>query len=74
MSYSYSNKGKLMGQVIRVDLDSAKSVFHVCVVDNFGVRQLQSNYSRTAYLDAIINKAPQGAEIAVKACGSSHYW
>ena len=63
-----------MGQIIRVGVDIAKSVFHVHAVDRFGERQWKGKYCRTKWLDAIENKVPKGTEIAMEACGSSHYW
>lgn len=63
-----------MGQITRVGVDIAKSVFHVHAVDRFGERQWKGKYCRTKWLDAIENKVPKGTEIAMEACGSSHYW
>ncbi|QIR13405.1 IS110 family transposase [Shewanella aestuarii] len=63
-----------MSQITRVGVDIAKSVFHVHAVDRFGERQWKGKYSRTKWLNAITDKVPQGAEVAMEACGSSHYW
>ena len=62
-----------MGQITRVGVDIAKSVFHIHAVDRFGARQWKGRYSRTVWLKAIVDKVPQGAEIAMEACGPSHY-
>ncbi len=63
-----------MSQITKVGVDIAKSVFHIHAVDRFGTRQWKGKYSRTAWLKAIVDKVPQGAEVAMEACGSSHYW
>ena len=63
-----------MGRITRVGVDIAKSVFHVHAVDRFGERRWKGKYSRTKWLTAIEDKVPKGAEVAMEACGSSHYW
>ena len=63
-----------MGQITRVGVDIAKSIFHVHAVDRYGERQWKGKYSRTKWLNAITDNVPQGAEVAMEACGSSHYW
>ena len=63
-----------MGQIARVGVDIVKSVFHVHAVDRFGERQWKRKYCRTKWLDAIEDRVPKGTEIAMEACGSSHYW
>ncbi len=63
-----------MGQITRVGVDIAKSVFHIHAVDKFGERQWKGKYSRAKWLNAITEKVSQGAEVAMEACGSSHYW
>lgn len=63
-----------MGQITRVGVDIAKSVFHVHAVDRFGEQQWNGKYSRIKWLKAIEDKVPKGAEVAMEVCGSSHYW
>lgn len=60
-----------MSQITRVGVDIAKSVFHIHAVDRFGERKWKGKYARTKWLNAITDKVPQGAEIAMEACGSS---
>ena len=54
-----------MGQITRVGVDIAKSVFHVHAVDRFGERQWKGKYCRTKWLVAIEDKVPKGTEIAM---------
>ena len=63
-----------MGNITRIGVDIAKSIFHVHAVDRFSEVQWKGKYSRNKWLAAIINKVPVGAEIAMEACGSANYW
>lgn len=63
-----------MRNITRVGVDIAKSIFHIHAVDRFGKCQWKGKYSRTKWLNAILEKVPKGAEIAMEACGSAHYW
>ncbi len=67
------NCQKTMGNITRVGVDIAKSIFHVHAVDRFSVLQWKGKYSRSKWLVAIIKKVPIGAEIAMEACGSANY-
>ena len=60
--------------IIRVGVDIAKSVFHVHGADRQGKTCWQGKYSRNKWLDAISKKVPDGAEIGMEACASSHHW
>lgn len=63
-----------MGNITRVGVDIAKSIFHVHAVDRFSEVQWKGKYSRCKWLSAIVKKVPIGAEIAMEACGSANYW
>ncbi|MEH6643588.1 IS110 family transposase [Vreelandella glaciei] len=60
--------------ITRVGVDIAKSVFHVYGVDRHDQAQWRGKYLRVKWLDAIVKRVPAGAEIAMEACASSHYW
>jgi transposase len=60
--------------IIRVGVDIAKSVFHVHGADRQGKTCWQGKYSRSKWLDVISKKVPDGAEIGMEACASSHHW
>ncbi|MBZ5876240.1 IS110 family transposase [Chromohalobacter israelensis] len=60
--------------ITQVGVDIAKSVFHVHGVDRHEQTQWRGNYTRDKWLDAIVTCVPVGAEIAMEACASSHYW
>jgi transposase len=74
MSYHYSNEEKPVGKITRVGVDIAKSVFHLHAVDRFSECQWKGKYSRTKWLNILTEKVPVGAEVAMEACGSSHFW
>jgi hypothetical protein len=63
-----------MGNITRVGVDIAKSIFHVHAVDRFSEAQWKGKYNRTKWLAAIVKKVPVGAEIAMEAFGSANYW
>ena len=60
--------------ITRVGVDIAKSVFHVHGVDRHDQVQWRGKYSRGKWLDAIAKRVPEGAEIGMEACASSHHW
>ncbi len=60
--------------ITRVGIDIAKSVFHVHAVDCHDQVQWRGKYSRGKWLDAIAKRVPEGAEIGMEACASSHHW
>lgn len=60
--------------ISRVGVDIAKSVFHVHGADRHEQMQWRGKYPRDKWLDAVANRVPVGAEIAMEACASSHYW
>lgn len=60
--------------ISRVGVDVAKSVFHVHGVDRHDQVQWRGKYARDKWLDALANRVPVGAEIAMEACASSHHW
>ncbi|ATJ83421.1 IS110 family transposase [Halomonas beimenensis] len=60
--------------ISRVGVDIAKSVFHVHGVDRHHQVQWRGQYSRGKWLEALVRRAPAGAEIGMEACASSHYW
>lgn len=60
--------------ISRVGVDIAKSVFHVHGVDRHDQVQWRGKYSRGKWLDAIAKRVPEGAEIGMEACASSHHW
>lgn len=60
--------------ISRVGVDIAKSVFHVHGVNRHDQVQWQGKYARDKWLDVIVKRVPVGAEIAMEACASSHYW
>lgn len=61
-------------KIIRVGVDIAKSVFHCHGVDRFEKTQWQGKYRRDRWLSALCKRVPQGSEIGMEACASSHYW
>ena len=61
-------------KIIRVGVDIAKSVFHCHGLDRFEKTQWQGKYKRERWLNALSKKVPQGCEIGMEACASSHYW
>jgi|TARA_R110002050_G_scaffold299981_1_gene467190 transposase len=63
-----------MGNITRVGVDIAKSIFHVHAVDRFSEIQWKGKYSRSKWLAVIVEKVPISAEIAMEACGSANYW
>jgi transposase len=63
-----------MGNITRVGVDIAKSIFHVHAVDRFSEVQWKGKYSRSKWLAVISKRVPIGAEIAMEACGSANYW
>jgi transposase len=63
-----------MGNITRVGVDIAKSIFHVHAVDRFSEIQWKGKYSRSKWLAMICKKVPLDAEIAMEACGSANYW
>ena len=63
-----------MANITRVGVDIAKSIFHVHGVDRFEKTQWKGKYSRTKWIEALVKKVPEGAEIAMEACGSAHHW
>jgi transposase len=63
-----------MGNITRVGVDIAKSIFHIHVVDRFSEIQWKGKYSRSKWLAMICKKVPLDAEIAMEACGSANYW
>ena len=63
-----------MANITRVGVDIAKSIFHVHGVDRFEKTQWKGKYSRAKWIEALVKKVPEGAEIAIEACGSSHHW
>ncbi|WP_395344265.1 IS110 family transposase [Ningiella sp. W23] len=63
-----------MGNITRVGVDIAKSIFHVHAVDRFSEVKWKGKYSRSKWLAAISRKVPHGAEIAMEACSSANYW
>jgi len=73
-SHHESIEEKPMGNITRVGVDIAKSIFHVHAVDRFNETQWKGKYARTKWLAAICKKVPLGAEIAMEACGSANYW
>ena len=60
--------------ISRVGVDIAKSVFHVHGVDRHDEVQWQGKYSRSRWLDALVERVPVGAEIGMEACASAHHW
>ncbi|MGM1052407.1 MAG: IS110 family transposase, partial [Pseudomonadota bacterium] len=60
--------------ISRVGIDIAKSVFHVHGVDRHDRIEWRGKYQRDKWLDAIVKRAPVGAEIGMEACASSHHW
>lgn len=63
-----------MGNITRVGVDIAKSIFHIHAVDRFSEIQWKGKYSRSKWLAMICKKVPLDAEIAMEACGSASYW
>lgn len=63
-----------MGNITRVGVDIAKSIFHVHAVDRCSEIQWKGKYSRNKWLAMISKKVPLDAEIAMEACGSANYW
>ncbi len=63
-----------MGNITRVGVDIAKSIFHVHAVDRFSEIQWKGKYSRSKWLTVLVDKVPISAEIAMEACGSANYW
>ena len=51
--------------ISRVGVDIAKSVFHVHGVDRHDKVQWRGKYARDKWLNAIANRFPTGAEIAI---------
>lgn len=60
--------------ITRVGVDIAKSVFHVHGVDRHHEVQWRGKYTRDKWLNAIVKRVPQGAEIGMEACASAHHW
>nr|WP_208107410.1 transposase [Halomonas ventosae] len=58
----------------RVGVDIAKSIFHVHNVGRHDQVKWRGKYRRDKWLDAIANRVPISAEIAMEACASSHHW
>ena len=63
-----------MNKITRVGVDIAKNVFHVHGVDRHDQPQWSAKLTREKWLDAICNKVPAGAEVAMESCASSHHW
>jgi len=61
-------------KIMRVGVDIAKSVFHCHGVDRFEKMQWKGKYRRDRWLNALCKRVPQGSEIGMEACASSHYW
>ena len=60
--------------ITRVDVDIAKSVFHVHAVDRHESTQWQAKLKRNEWLDALSERLAPGAEIGMEACASAHHW
>jgi len=65
---------KTIGNITRVGVDIAKSIFHVHAFDRFSEVQWKGKYSRGKWLAVTSKKVPIGAEIAMEAFGSASYW
>lgn len=61
-------------QITRVGVDIAKSVFHVCAVDRKDQIQWQARLKRGEWIQALRERVPHNAEIAMEACGAAHHW
>jgi len=61
-----------MSQIKRIGLDTSKAVFTLHCVEEKGQAVLRTNLRRAQLATFFKNLAP--AEIALKACGSSHHW
>lgn len=61
-------------QITRVGVDIAKLVFHVHAVDAYGERQWDQKLRREQWIDAVCERVPLEAVIAMEACASAHHW
>lgn len=61
-------------QVTRVGVDIAKQVFHVYAVDAYGERQWDKKLKRDQWINAICERVPREAVIAMEACAGAHHW
>ena len=70
----HPDEEKSVGQITRVGVDLAKSVFHVHGVDRHGACQWQAKLKRDGWIAALSERVPAGATIAMEACASAHHW
>ncbi len=61
-------------KITRVGVDIAKSVFHVHAVDSKEQCRWEAKLKRGDWVEALCQRVPQGATIAMEACASSHHW
>ena len=61
-----------MSQIKRIGIDTSKAVFTLHGIDQAGQPALRINLRRSQLL-TFLKKLP-GTELALEACGSSHYW
>lgn len=61
-------------QITRVGVDIAKQVFHVFAVDAYDEHQWDKKLKRDNWIDALCERVPPEATIAMEACASAHHW
>lgn len=61
-------------QITRVGVDIAKSAFHVHAVDRHDACQWQKKLKRDRWIEALCERVPREAVIAMEACASAHHW
>lgn len=62
-----------MENITRIGVDLSKLVFHLYGVNHAG----RMVFKKRVYRDAVLrelSQAPQGCEVVMESCGSSHYW
>lgn len=64
---------KPMKKIIRAGVDIAKSVFHVHATDRHGQKVWHAKLSRNQWLKQMSEHMAPGSEIAMEACGGSHF-
>ena len=61
-------------QIARVGVDIAKQVFHIFAVDAYDEHQWDKKLKRDNWIDALCERVPHEAIIAMEACASAHHW
>jgi len=61
-------------KIKRIGVDTAKSIFHLCAMSRDGKVIWRKALKRAQWLDYLQSNVPAGTEVALEACGGSHYW